>query len=135
MATIYGTNASQTIYGTSYADTIYAYGGNDLVYGGNGNDLIYGGAGDDDIFGGQGYNTLYGGSGYDWFGMTARSSSFSDDLIADFQFGYDKIDVRAWGASDFSQIQALLTSDAYGDATLNAFYNGCLLYTSPSPRD
>lgn len=124
MAIIYGTNASQTINGTSYGDTMYGYGGHDLMKGNGGNDLMYGGAGDDDIFGGQGYNTLYGGSGYDWFGMTARSTSMSDDLIADFQFGYDRIDLRAWGVSDISQVQALLGRDSYGDATLNAFYNG-----------
>lgn len=124
MAIFYGTNQSQTIKGTSYGDTIYGYGGHDLLIGGFGNDLIYGGAGDDDILGGQGFNTLYGGSGSDWFVMSARTSWMSDDLVADFQFGQDKIDLRSWGVSDFSQVQALLQRDAYGDATLNAFFRG-----------
>ncbi len=106
----YGTNASESIYGTSSHDVIYGYGGNDYLYGGFGNDHLYGGSGDDDLVGGSGINTLYGGGGYDWFIMSARSTSSSDDLIADFEFGYDKIDVSAWGVSDFSQIKAILGS-------------------------
>ena len=119
----YGTNASENIYGTSSHDVIYGYGGNDYLYGGFGNDHLYGGSGDDDLVGGSGINTLYGGYGYDWFIMSARSTSSSDDLIADFEFGYDKIDVSAWGVSDFSQIKAILGS-YYGDARLNAFAGG-----------
>jgi serralysin len=123
MAIIKGTNGPNTINGTSASDTIYGYGGHDIIYGNNGNDLIYGGAGDDDLFGGLGYNDLYGGSGADWFRMTGRSTGLSDDLIGDFEFGADKIDMRPWGVSDFSQILALLNNSADG-ATLNAFYNG-----------
>jgi Ca2+-binding RTX toxin-like protein len=119
----YGTNASESIYGTSTHDVIYGFGGNDYLYGGFGNDHLYGGSGDDDLVGGSGINTLYGGGGYDWFIMSARSTSSSDDLIADFEFGYDKIDVSAWGVSDFSQIKAILGS-YYGDARLNAFAGG-----------
>jgi len=120
----YGTNASQTIYGTSSHDVIYGYGGHDLLYGFAGNDHLYGGAGDDDLVGGNGINTLWGGSGYDWFIMTARSNASSDDLIADFEFGYDKIDLSAWGVSDFSQVKAILGADSWGDARLNAFAGG-----------
>lgn len=124
MAIIRGDNTSETINGTNSGDTIYAYGGHDTVRGLNGNDLIYGGAGDDDIYGGLGVNTLYGGSGLDWFITTARGTGSSDDLIADFDFGQDKVDMRTWNLSDFSQVQALLRTDSFGDATLNAFYNG-----------
>lgn len=120
----YGTNASQTIYGTNYHDVIYGYGGNDKLYGFAGNDHLYGGAGNDDLIGGTGINTLWGGSGYDWFIMSARGAASSDDLIADFEFGYDAIDVSAWGVSDFSQIQAIMGVDAYGDARLNAYAGG-----------
>jgi Ca2+-binding RTX toxin-like protein len=120
----YGTNYSETIGGTNSADVIYGYGGHDTLYGYNGNDRLYGGAGDDDLIGGNGINTLWGGSGRDWFVMTARSSLSSDDLIADFEFGYDKIDVAAWGVSDFSQIKAILTADGWGDARINAFAGG-----------
>lgn len=124
MAVIPGTNYSETLYGTAYNDTIYGYGGDDLIYGGSGNDLIYGGAGNDDILGGNGVNNLYGGTGADWFIMSTRTAGLSDDYIADFAFGVDKIDVSAWGISDFSQLRAFLKTDQYGDAYLNAFYNG-----------
>ena len=131
----YGSNSSETIYGTSSHDVIYGYGGNDRLFGGYGNDHLYGGSGDDDLYGGAGINTLYGGYGDDWFIMNARSSASSDDLIADFEFGNDAIDVSAWGVSDFSQIKAILTS-YYGDARLNAFaggYNHVLTIDSVAP--
>src|SRR6185369_4941113 len=120
----YGTSYSETINGTSANDVIYGYGGNDLLRGFAGNDHLYGGSGDDDLMGGTGINTLWGGGGEDWFIMSARSSASSNDLIADFEFGTDQIDVSAWGVSDFGQIKALLQADSYGDATLNAFAGG-----------
>ena len=56
--------------------------------------------------------------------MSARGSAgVSNDYIGDFQFNVDKIDVSAWGVSDFSQIQALLANGSSG-ATLNAYYFG-----------
>lgn len=107
MAAIYGTNSSETIYGSAYDDFIYGYGG------------------DDNLIGRAGYNDYWGGSGYDRFVMSTRTTSaFSNDYIHDFQFNVDRIDVSAWGVSDFSQLQALLTNNLDGDATLNAFYAG-----------
>ena len=130
----FGTNYSDTIYGSSGDDNIYGYGGDDLldgrggddwIFGGSGDDIIYGGSGNDDLFGGTGTNDLYGGSGYDYFVMGPRTSAgFSDDLVQDFELGIDKIDLRDWGVSDFTQVLALIDTDFYGDATLNAFYAG-----------
>lgn len=122
--TLYGTNYSEDLYGTSGDDIIYGFGGHDRLFGYGGNDRLYGGSGDDDLFGGNGINTLWGGGGYDWFVMSARGNASSDDLIADFEFDYDRIDVSAWGISDFSQIKAILRADSYGDATFNAFFAG-----------
>lgn len=133
MALIKGTNSSEVIPGTTAGDEIYGYGGNDKIYGyeghdlisgGAGNDTLYGGSGNDDIFGDSGINTLYGGSGADWFRMSARSNVLSDDYIADFQLGQDRIDLRAWGASDFSQVQALLGTTTDGGSILNAYAGG-----------
>lgn len=142
MPVIRGTNYSEKLYGSSYNDTIYAYSGHDVIYGYAGNDLIYGDAGDDliygdagndkiyggsgndDLIGGAGTNDLYGGIGADWFIMSARTNTSSDDYVGDFQFGIDKIDVASWGISDFNQLKALLKTDKYGDAYFNAFYNG-----------
>ena len=148
MADIFGTNSSDTIDGTSSSDNIEgrggddwidAHGGNDRVDGGTGDDIIFGGSGDDVIIGGTGFNDLYGESGFDTFTVSERTSSgFSDDLIWDFTFDVDQVDLSAWGVSDFSQVEALLQFDSYGDATLNAFYAGhdhWLTFDSISPGD
>ncbi len=133
MATIYGTNFSEYIDGTNNSDVIFGYGGDDVIfgysgnddiYGGAGNDVIYGDAGQDNLFGGNGINDLWGGGGADWFIMSARAGAASDDWIGDFQFDIDRIDVSAWGISDFSQIKALINTDDTGSAWFNAFYNG-----------
>lgn len=124
MALIEGNNNANNLGGTQSADTIYGYGGDDVIRGLGGNDIIYGGSGNDDIYGGLGENDLYGGSGADWFVMTPRSSGLSDDLIADFEFDTDRIDVSGWGVSDFSQLQELLRNDGSGNAYFNAYYNG-----------
>ncbi len=99
--------------------------GSDRIVGTNGDDVIYGYGGDDDLIGGAGYNDYFGGRGADWFIMSTRKAGvFSDDYIHDFTFGEDKVDVSAWGVSEFEQIRALLRTDANGDAILNAFYGG-----------
>jgi Ca2+-binding RTX toxin-like protein len=56
--------------------------------------------------------------------MSARNttSGYSDDLVYDMTDG-DKVDVSAWGISDFGQIQAVMGVDYYG-AAINAYYNG-----------
>lgn len=129
MALIKGDNFSNSeaeddpLDGTNGNDTIYGYGGNDDLFGYAGNDTLYGGSDDDDLWGGTGINNLYGGSGEDLFRMTGRASTLSDDYIADFDFGDDRIDVSQWGVSDFSQIRALLGSDKDGNAVFNAYYN------------
>src|SRR5690606_23888556 len=106
-------------------DLLEGFGGYDILDGGSGDDRLYGGAGDDDLIGGSGVNDLTGGSGVDWFVMSSRGgASFSDDLIRDFQFGVDRVDVSAWGISSFDQILAILKADRLGDATFNAFHEG-----------
>jgi len=121
---IYGTWYSEELRGTDGNDVIYGYGGHDLLNGRDGNDVLFGDNGDDDIIGNTGFNDLYGGRGYDIFYMVDRGDGFSDDLIYDFEFKYDQIDVSHWGVSDFSQIAALLTTDSTGSATFNASYFG-----------
>ena len=148
MADILGTDSSETLNGTSSSDNISGKGGNDRLYGNGGNDrldggagddLIHGGSGDDVIIGGDGVNDLYGDSGFDTFTMSTRTSTAgSDDLVWDFHFDVDHIDLSAWGVSDFSQVQALLQFDDFGDATLNAYYAGhdhVLTLNAIDPRD
>jgi Ca2+-binding RTX toxin-like protein len=148
MADIFGTDSSETLNGTSGNDNIYGRGGNDTLYGNGGNDRLDGGTGDDGLsggsgndilIGGDGVNDLVGGSGADVFTMSPRTAGgFSDDLIWDFTFDVDQVDVSAWGVSDFSQIEALLQFDSFGDATLDAYYAGqdhWLTFNNVDPRD
>ena len=101
MAVKRGTNLSDVLGGTSGDDTIYGYGGHDSISGLAGNDSVFGGAGDDDLIGGTGVNDYWGGSGYDWFIMSQRTTAgFSDDVIYDFTFDVDQIDVSTWGVRE-----------------------------------
>jgi Ca2+-binding RTX toxin-like protein len=132
MSTFNGTSIADLIKGTALADVIngnggndslFGLGGNDILSGGAGNDYLSGGDGNDTLIGGAGVNDLYGGAGYDTFMMSSRlSGGFTDDLVYDMTDG-DKVDVSAWGISDFSQIQAVMGIDYYG-AAINAYYNG-----------
>ena len=134
MATITGTDSPDTLDGTGSGDTVLGRGGDDTLHGngghdfldgGSGDDWLYGDAGNDDLVGGSGFNDLWGGSGYDWFVVSARAgAAFSDDLVQDFVFDVDQVDLRDWGVSDFDQVVALLGHNSSGDATLNAFYAG-----------
>lgn len=148
MADIFGTDFSETLIGTSGNDniegrggddTLDGRGGDDRLDGGSGDDLIYGGSGNDILIGGTGSNDLIGNSGFDLFTVSTRTSAgFSDDLVWDFTFDIDQVDLRAWGVSDFSQVQELLQFDGFGDATLNAFYAGqdhWLTLNNVSPLD
>jgi len=133
MSTYYGSNYADTIYGGAYgdylygyagADTLYGQGGDDFLSGGAGDDYLYGGDGADDLQGGSGYNDYWGGYGADWLIVSARDGGFSDDLVWDFTFDEDRVDLTAWGVSDFSQLEWLLYNDATGSAAFNAYYNG-----------
>ena len=121
---IKGTSLADTIYGNAGNDALYGLGGNDIIYGGSGHDYLSGGDGDDILVPGSGVNDLRGGAGNDTFVMSARTttSGYSDDLIYDMTDG-DKVDVSAWGISDFGQIKAVMGVDYYG-AAIDAYYNG-----------
>jgi Ca2+-binding RTX toxin-like protein len=65
IATIVGTNASETISGTPGQDIIHGLGGNDVINGRGGNDIICGGAGRDTLRGSGGDDRLFGEDGKD----------------------------------------------------------------------
>ena len=58
LATIVGTNGSDTLRGTPRRDVIVAKGGDDVVIAGKGHDLVCGGSGVDILRGGRGRDTL-----------------------------------------------------------------------------
>ena len=124
MATITGTDNSETLKGTSANDVIDGKGGNDILDAGDGYDTLYGGNGNDILIGGSAYNSLYGGGGNDTFVVSKRTidTYSSNDHVMDFLQGSDKIDVSNFGISSFDQITSIL--EAWGAGTyFNANYN------------
>lgn len=71
--------------------------GNDIIQGGEGNDRVRGDRGDDMVDGGSGIDHYWGGLGRDVLVFTADGTR---DTIHDFQNGFDKIDVSAFGLTD-----------------------------------
>jgi Ca2+-binding RTX toxin-like protein len=119
---ILGTDGDDNIQGTENNDTVLALGGDDIVigaggddfldggpgkdvlFGNNGNDLIHGsseddlingGANDDLINDGTGSDMLIGGDGRDTFAITRNAGD--RDIIADFEKGQDRIDLKNFG--------------------------------------
>ena len=78
-------------------DKLFGEAGNDHLDGGAGNDCLNGGNGNDILVGGLGKDLMVGGAGCDLFvfNSTADSGTYAvtRDVIADFQHGFDKIDL------------------------------------------
>ncbi|MBP1859666.1 calcium-binding protein [Rhizobium herbae] len=90
------------LFGGKGANTLIGSAGDDEVFGGAGNDVISGGTGD---------NVLYGEAGADTFKVTVRiAGQPSEDVIADFQVGVDKLDVSGFGITSFDQMKLVLSS-------------------------
>ncbi len=103
-----GTDADDVLIGTDGADSIAAGAGDDTVDGGPGNDTLDGGSGNDFLIGSAGDDTFVfePGSGH--------------DVVKDFVPGAgseDRLDLRAWGFDDFSDILAR-TVDVEGDTRI-----------------
>ena len=105
-----------------YLETMDPDESNDILVGGEGNDKIYGGKGNDFIFGGPGDDVLYGGSGNDIYFVNIGDGI---DTIED-KIGVNKVVLNGKGIGSF-----------YFDSSSGKYksVDGCLLYTSPSPRD
>ncbi len=122
-----GGGGNDRIDGESGHDRLVGGGGNDLLDGGSGYDVMLGGAGrdtliggfDDDVLaGGPGSDRLSGGSGDDIFRFAAAGGA-ERDVITDFFFIQDRIEVTGWnGGYDVaanSQGDAVLT---FGDDSI-----------------
>ena len=105
-----GVNVDARVFGGTGDDVIRTGSGNDEVVGGAGTDIIFGRDGDDQLLGSAGHDVLRGQSG-------------SDSLVGGV--GEDYI---VGGVGDDS-----LVGGADNDTLIGQ--SGCLLYTSPSPRD
>ncbi len=123
VATIVGTNGSDTIIGTPGKDVILGLGGNDFIDGQGGDDIICGGNGNDDIRGGPGRDFLVGDDGND----TIDGGDGNDELYGmkgmDQLFGRLGND-RIWGGLGAD----LLVVGGPGDDSLSGGSGNDILY-------
>ncbi|SEL40905.1 Ca2+-binding protein, RTX toxin-related [Roseovarius azorensis] len=123
--TLLGGGGNDLLFGGHGSDELFGSEGNDTLEGGENNDTLYGGAGDDVLKGGAGVDFLSGGAGADRFVINAGSAG--GDIILDFVFGDDVIDISAWPARSFDELLIFWTSgrlfvqDNYGS---NFFIEG-----------
>lgn len=97
---ILGTEADDSLSGTENNDRINGLGGSDIVDGGAGDDFLLGEEGSDVLVGGAGKDLLRGGADADRFVFNLASESLGrrSDVVADFEQGADKIDLRVLDA-------------------------------------
>ncbi|MEM1377074.1 MAG: calcium-binding protein, partial [Pseudomonadota bacterium] len=82
-------------------------GGHDIIFGTDVANFLSAGSGNDTLYGGLGSDTLTGGQGGDTFVFVA--SDTGTDEIVDFEFGPDKLDISAWGATGFGDLTVTTT--------------------------
>ncbi|MDO8976976.1 calcium-binding protein [Reyranella sp.] len=108
--TLSGGSGNDALDGGAGNDTLDGGTGNDRLVGGSGTDTLKGGSGDDVLIGGEGKDSLSGGAGNDTFVFLPADSKSPGDLINDFEFGRDRIDVSAYalenGMKDISFVMA-----------------------------
>ncbi|WP_340529719.1 VCBS domain-containing protein, partial [Cupriavidus necator] len=119
MATLTGSNGSDSISGTTSADTILSGNGNDYVSAGDGNDYVDAGNGDDIVEGGDGNDTLLGANGKDRVFGGLGNDNLSGGNGTDAVYGGSGDDVI--GSIDGSS--ALYTGDNGGDTLYGDGYD------------
>lgn len=87
-----GDGLYDVLYGGAGNDRLKGDGGIDLLVGGEGNDRVWGGSGNDTISGGRGDDKFHGGADADTFLFS--TTDFGADVILDFEFGIDTLDMR-----------------------------------------
>ncbi|MGL4321948.1 MAG: fasciclin domain-containing protein [Paracoccaceae bacterium] len=98
---IFGGRGNDVLLGGTGNDVLFGNRNNDTIKGDDGRDVIHGGSGNDVITGGAGFDLLLGNAGMDTFVFTKGSQT---DRIFDFRNGTDKIDLRAFGITDFTDL-------------------------------
>lgn len=94
----------QTLFAVTYdgADTVLVAYERTALTGTIANDLITGTSASERIDGGGGLDTMVGAGGNDLF---VADLGRATDVISDFTFDEDRIDLRAWGVSSLSEVQ------------------------------
>ena len=111
MATINGTEGSDSLSGGTDSDSISGFGGNDFLAGNSGDDTIVAGAGNDTVYGDGGNDWLEGGSGNDLLSGGGGQDTYAfhefgaanADSVGNFATAWDKI---ALDAAAFANIGA-----------------------------
>ena len=97
-----GMGGHDRLEGGSGNDKLDAGSGDDKLEGGSGRDRLYGGKGDDRLEGGAGDDRMTGGSGEDIFVFQKGGGR---DVVTDFRYGRDEIDVsRLAGVNSLSDL-------------------------------
>ena len=104
--TLTGGGGDDALAGGDGNDRLVGNTGDDTLAGGDGDDVLWGGAGDDRIEGGTGDDEIEGGAGEDLF---VFGPGHGDDAVARFTDGDDRIDLRAFELSGFSDLDVAAT--------------------------
>lgn len=129
----------ENLFGSSYADILNGDWQANVIHGGSGDDFVFGQGGDDRLFGDAGMDVLRGGSGNDILnGGLGNDRLTGDDAgqfgydtfvlkpgegvdrITDFQHGYDKLDLRAFGITHLGWDGHLPVGATWGDLVWSA---------------
>ena len=120
--------------GNGDADRIFLGKGDDVGLGGAGSDYINGGGGNDLINGGTGNDVMLGGAGMDTF---VFASGDGHDRIVRFEQGADKIDLSAFGFTDFAEVEQYIVErpngvriDIDGELVISLHLDGATLNVS-----
>ena len=97
VATVSGTDASETLVGTGGNDVIVGFGGDDVIEGRGGSDVICAGYGNDTIRGEAGDDAIHAGPGKDEVRGGAGNDTLFGDLGNDMIFGGEGTDVIRGG--------------------------------------
>ena len=89
-------------------DIVRGTSGANVIDGGFGNDTLEGRAGNDILIAGAGHDTLTGGSGADTFVFDNWYDS-DRDVVTDFEYGIDTLDLSATRIDSFAELAALST--------------------------
>ena len=129
--TLTGGGGGDTLRGGDGDDRLIGNTGDDTLAGGDGDDVLWGGDGDDRIEGGTGDDDLEGGAGGDVFVFRPEHG---DDAIAHFTAGDDRIDLRAFALSGFSDLDVTATGRGT-TIDLSAHGGGVILLEGIGPDD
>lgn len=106
--TLRGDAGDDLLFGGEGKDYLNGDAGNDTLFGGNGSDFLEGDSGDDRMAGGTGFDRYKTGSGND---IIVFKSGDQRDKVADFQDGFDRIDLTDFGFNSFNAVRNVSSQD------------------------